>query len=143
MIEAVGERYWPRYFDVLKRRLADGGKAAIQAIVVNDADFGAYRSRSDFIRHYTFPGGMLLSPDRIRASAADAGLAASKMFHFGDDYARTLRIWSARFEAARPRIRALGYDDAFIRGWRYYLSICAATFALGRTDVVHVELSHA
>lgn len=89
------------------------------------------------------PGGMLLSPDAIERSARDAGLKTQNMFRFGDDYARTLRIWQARFEGALPSIRSLGYDEGFIRGWRYYLMICAVIFALGRTDVVHVEFTHA
>lgn len=143
MIEAVGERYWPAYFDVLKRRLAPGGVAAIQAIVVEDAHFPVYRARSDFIRQHIFPGGMLPSPGAIQNAATRAGLKTRNVFRFGQDYARTLRIWLESFEAALPRIRALGYDEAFIRGWRYYLAICAACFAVGRTDVIHVELTHA
>lgn len=143
MIEAVGERYWPTYFEVLRDRLAPHGVAAIQAIIVDDDHFPVYRDRSDFIRRHIFPGGMLLSPEAIERSARGADLKTQNMFRFGDDYARTLRLWQARFENALPGIRRLGYDEGFIRGWRYYLAICAATFALGRTDVVHVEFTHA
>ncbi len=143
MVEAVGERYWPTYFGVLKDRLAAGGRAAIQAIVVEDERFDDYRSRSDFIGQYTFPGGMLLSPEKIRAAATAAGLKAENMFAFGQDYAATLRRWLADFERAGPEIARLGYDESFVRGWRYYLAICAAAFAIGRTDVVQVELRHA
>ena len=99
--------------------------------------------RSDFIRHYTFPGGMLLAPAQIRKQAARAGLEAHNMFHFGQDYAETLRRWTRRFEEAAPKIRALGYSEGFLRSWRFYLDICAAAFSTGRTDVVHVELRHA
>lgn len=143
MIEAVGERYWPAYFDVLKKRLAPGGVAAIQAIIVEDAHFPTYRRRSDFIRQHIFPGGILPSPGAMETAAREAGLSMRNMFRFGADYAHTLRVWLERYEAALPRIRALGYDEAFIRGWRYYLAICAACFAIGRTDVVHVEFVHA
>ncbi len=143
MIEAVGERYWPAYFGQIKKRLAEHGRAAIQAIIVEDDHFPSYRSRSDFIRHYTFPGGMLLSPERIAQEADRARLAAENMFRFGQDYARTLREWVERFEEAGPKIKALGYSDSFMRSWRFYLEICAASFAYGRTDVVHVELRHA
>ena len=73
MIEAVGERYWPVYFRTLRERLAEGGRAAIQAITVSDDLFPDYRRRSDYIRHYVFPGGMLLSPSRIEAEARRAG----------------------------------------------------------------------
>jgi cyclopropane-fatty-acyl-phospholipid synthase len=143
MIEAVGERYWPTYFNKVKSALAPGGAAAVQAIVVQDEIFADYRRRSDFIRHYTFPGGMLLAPGQIRQQAARAGLEARNMFHFGQDYAETLRRWTRRFEQAAPKIRSLGYSEGFLRSWRFYLDICAAAFAVGRTDVVHVELRHA
>ncbi len=144
MIEAVGERYWPVYFSTLKKRLADGGRAAVQAIIVEDDAFERYRTRSDYIRQYTFPGGMLLSPRAIQSQAAKAGLAVGEFFRFGTDYAKTLRIWRARFDENEEKIRALGYDDSFIRSWRYYLNICAAAFAGNRrTNVVQVELSHA
>jgi cyclopropane-fatty-acyl-phospholipid synthase len=143
MIEAVGERYWPNYFGQIKQRLADHGRAAIQAIIVEDDHFPDYRKRSDFIRHYTFPGGMLLSPGKIAEEAGRAKLAAENMYRFGQDYARTLREWVVRFEEAGPKIRQLGYSDGFMRSWRFYLEICAGSFAVGRTDVVHVELRHA
>jgi cyclopropane-fatty-acyl-phospholipid synthase len=143
MIEAVGEQYWPRYFKTIKDCLADHGKAAIQAIVVEDSYFPIYRSRSDFIRQHVFPGGMLLSPQKIRESAENAGLKVDGLFRFGKDYAKTLRLWLDKFEASLSEIHDLGYDDRFVRVWRYYLAICAATFSSGRTDVMQIELSHA
>ncbi len=143
MIEAVGEQYWPRYFKTIKDCLADHGKAAIQAIVVEDIYFPIYRSRSDFIRQHVFPGGMLLSPQKIQESAENAGLKVDGLFRFGKDYAKTLRLWLDKFEASLSEIHDLGYDDRFVRVWRYYLAICAATFSSGRTDVMQIELSHA
>ena len=143
MIEAVGERYWPKYFDTLKNSLKDDGRAAIQAIIVEDDHFPAYRKRSDFIRHYTFPGGMLLSPGKIKSVARKAGLETDNIFRFGQDYARTLREWLTRFETAKEDIMKLGFSEKFIRSWQFYLEICAASFAVSRTDVVHVELHHA
>ncbi len=143
MVEAVGERYWPAYFRTIKERLASGGRAALQAIVVADDQLPAYRRRSDFVRRHVFPGGMLLSPGAIAAQAAHVGLAAENAFHFGRDYARTLRLWLARFEAARESVRALGYSERFMRSWRYYLATCAALFEIGKTDVMQVELRHA
>ena len=64
-------------------------------------------------------------------------------FAFGQDYARTLREWTNRFEAKREDILSMGYSEAFIRNWRFYLGICAATFAVERTNVMQVELAHA
>lgn len=142
MVEAVGERYWPAYFSALRDRLKPGGRAVVQAITVSDAEFSIYRKRSDFIRQHIFPGGMLPSPAVLAHQGTQAGLVMTNSFSFGQDYARTCRIWAARMAAAAPRIRQQGYDAAFLRGWRFYLEGCAATFATGRTDVVQVEYAH-
>ncbi|WP_439111815.1 class I SAM-dependent methyltransferase [Lentibacter sp.] len=143
MIEAVGERYWPSYFAMLKQRLAADGRAVVQAITVPDAYFDIYRSSSDFIRQYTFPGGMLLSDAVIADEARRAGLKVKENFSFGQDYAKTLRIWSERMDASVKRIKEYGYTDAQLRSWQFYLQMCAATFAVSQTDVVQVELAHA
>lgn len=143
MIEAVGERYWPIYFGTLKSRLAEGGRALVQAITVPDSYFSTYRAGSDYIRQYTFPGGMLLSDSVIADQARRAGLAVRDSFGFGQDYARTLRSWRQTLDTEADRIRALGFSEPFLRNWRFYLEICAGAFATGQTDVVQVELSHA
>ncbi|MCV2894778.1 SAM-dependent methyltransferase [Lentibacter sp. XHP0401] len=143
MIEAVGERYWPSYFAMLKQRLASEGRAVIQAITVPDSYFDIYRSSSDFIRQYTFPGGMLLSDAVIADEARRAGLKVTQSYAFGQDYAQTLRIWSERMEANVKRIKQIGYSDAHLRSWQFYLQMCAAAFGMRQTDVVQVELSHA
>ncbi len=143
MFEAVGERYWPRYFHALSERLKQGGRAVLQTITIRDDLFNAYRTRSDFIRQYVFPGGMLPSLSRVTNEAQRAGFKVLDVFSFGQDYARTLREWGARQQAAEADIRALGHDDRFMRNWQFYLGICAAAFAVERTNVVQVELAHA
>lgn len=143
MFEAVGMRYWPAYFDTLKARLATHGTAMVQTITIPDTLFDAYRKRSDYIRHHVFPGGMLPSLERFCDAARHAGLQCRDVFAFGEDYARTLREWLARFDARHDDIRALGYGESFIRSWRLYLAMCAASFACKRTDVMQIELAHA
>jgi cyclopropane-fatty-acyl-phospholipid synthase len=143
MFEAVGEHYWGRFFDTVAQRLKSGGRAVIQTITIRDECFSAYRSRSDFIRHYVFPGGMLPSLKRFREEAEGAGLRVADVFSFGQDYAKTLRAWSARLSAREADVRALGYSNAFLRNWHFYLGMCAAAFAVARTDVVQVELRRA
>jgi len=143
MFEAVGERYWPVYFAQLRERLKRGGKAMVQTITIRDELFPAYRTRSDFVRHYVFPGGMLPSTQRFTEEAGKAGLRVTDNFTFGQDYAETLRQWSQRLRARRSEVRALGYDEKFLRNWDYYLGMCAAAFAVGRTDVSQFELVHA
>lgn len=143
MIEAVGARYWPTYFNVLKQRLAEGGRAVVQAITVKDSYFETYKASSDYIRKYVFPGGMLLSDTVIKDQAANAGLRVNESYAFGQDYAKTLRIWSDRLSRQKTKISEMGYSEAFFRNWKYYLEICAAAFAVGQTNVVQVELAHA
>lgn len=143
MIEAVGERYWPSYFGTLKDRLAEGGRAVVQAITVQDSYFDLYRKGSDYIRQYTFPGGMLLSDAVIADQARNAGLEVRNNFAFGQDYARTCRIWAERLRDQSQKVFELGYDQQFLRSWLFYLEICAASFAVKQTDVVQVELAHA
>jgi cyclopropane-fatty-acyl-phospholipid synthase len=143
MFEAVGEHYWPAYFACLAQRLKRGGRAIIQTITIQDELFAGYRTRSDFVRHYVFPGGMLPSLVRFRQEAERAGLKFAGAFGFGKDYAQTLREWLARMQGQESAIRALGHDQQFLRNWEFYLGICAATFAVARTDVVQVELVNA
>jgi cyclopropane-fatty-acyl-phospholipid synthase len=143
MFEAVGEHYWPGYFATVAERLKRGGRAVVQTITIRDELFAGYRTRSDFVRHYVFPGGMLPSLGRFTEEADRAGLKVASVFRFGQDYARTLREWSDRMKGAADKIVALGHDTRFLRNWEFYLAICAAAFAVDRTDVVQVELAHA
>jgi len=143
MIEAVGQDYWPTYFAMLKARLAENGSAMIQAITVSDDYFETYRRTTDYIRQYTFPGGMLLSDAVIADQARRAGLQVNDSFAFGRDYAQTCAHWNDRLEQQSTRIKRLGYDESFLRNWRYYLGVCVATFSVAHTNVVQVELVHA
>ena len=140
MFEAVGEHYWPAYFATVAERLKRGGRAVIQTITIRDELFSGYRTRSDFVRHYVFPGGMLPSLSRFREEAEKAGLKFVGAFGFGKDYARTLREWLVRMQSQESAIKALGHDQQFLRNWEFYLGICASTFEVARTDVVQVEL---
>lgn len=142
MFEAVGERWWPTYFAAVAQALKPGGRAVIQSITIRDDLFADYRKGTDFIQQYIFPGGMLPSRSEFRRQAARQGLVVRDEFAFGLDYARTLAQWRESFEAAWPRIAALGFDETFRRLWRLYLSYCEAGFRAGNIDVVQFELAH-
>lgn len=143
MFEAVGEQYWKTYFDKVSGLLREGGKALIQTITIADDRFERYRDSGDFIRKHIFPGGMLPSPDRFATAAAQSGLRVTDRFDFGQDYARTLEIWLDTFDTRKSDVLQLGYDERFIRMWRFYLAACIAGFRTGRTNVMQVELQHA
>jgi cyclopropane-fatty-acyl-phospholipid synthase len=140
MIEAVGERWWPAYFARIAEVLPAGGRALVQAIVIRDELFARYRTGTDFIQKYVFPGGMLPSPARFELEAAAAGLRVAEAHRFGADYARTLAEWRRRFLARWEDARALGFDERFRRLWEFYLAYCEAGFATGSTDVVQYLL---
>ena len=141
MLEAVGQRYWPRYFATLRDRLVSGGHAALQAITIADGHFDAYRRSADYIQRYIFPGGMLPSPGVLMQQIRDAGLRLHGMSGFGHHYVRTLRAWNRRFQSAWPEIERMGFDGRFKRMWEQYLHYCAAGFRVGRIDVVHLAMS--
>jgi cyclopropane-fatty-acyl-phospholipid synthase len=141
MFEAVGERYWPAYFEKIRDALAPGGRAGLQIITIRDEFFDDYRRRADFIQKYVFPGGMLGSEKRLRQETDRAGLAWSNIARFGQHYAETLRLWGARFEANWSEVAPLGFDERFRKLWRFYLSYCEAGFRSGRTNVVQLSLA--
>jgi cyclopropane-fatty-acyl-phospholipid synthase len=140
MYEAVGERYWPAYFGTIRERLKRGGRALVQAITIDDELFDRYRRGTDFIQQYVFPGGMLASPQVLRREIERAGLRVGDVFGFGADYAETLRRWRVRFNKAIPEVRALGFDERFVRLWNFYLAYCEAGFRARSTDVFQVEI---
>jgi len=140
MLEAVGERWWPTYFARIAASLPRGGRALLQSIVIDETLFARYRSGSDFIREYIFPGGMLPSVARVHAAAQRAGFEVVESHPFGVDYARTLALWRERFVAAQPQLRRLGFDERFERMWIFYLAYCEAGFLAGSTDVVQFLL---
>lgn len=143
MFEAVGMAYWQTYFGKIRDLLEKGGKAMIQTITIDDSRFERYRRGTDMIRNYIFPGGMLPSPSRFRAEAARMSLRVTDEFHFGQDYARTLRHWLQTFDDKADAVQDLGFDRGFIRLWRFYLAACMAGFTTGRTSVMQAELQHA
>lgn len=141
MVEAVGQQYWPDFLDCIARNLKPGGRAALQYISIADDIFEQYASSADFIQTYIFPGGMLLSESRFRALAEERGLQWSDQVNFGLDYAETLRIWRERFDDAVERgALPTGFDERFVRLWRFYLAYCEGGFRGGGIDVAQVTL---
>jgi cyclopropane-fatty-acyl-phospholipid synthase len=135
MFEAVGESYWPVFFQHLRERLRPGGRAGIQVITIQERLFENYRREIDFIRRYIFPGGMLPTPTIMQELGAKFGVPLSGDRAFGIDYATTLAQWRDRFREAWPQLTPLGFDERFRRMWEYYLAYCEAGFRSGNIDV--------
>lgn len=140
MVEAVGQAYWPQYFQTVARVLKPGARACIQSIVIDDALFERYVSSTDFIQQYIFPGGCLLSPSVFKAQAQAAGLRVVDEFAFGADYAETLKRWREQFLAQKESVLSLNFDEGFVRTWEFYLAYCEAAFAQRNTNVIQYTL---
>ena len=140
MFEAVGEKYWPVYFDKIKQCLKPGKQATLQIITIQDARWDVYRKSVDFIQKYIFPGGMLPSPSVLRQEIHRAGLSVQHSIEFGKSYSQTLRRWFEVFNNKWDDISAMGFDDRFRRMWNFYLTSCAATFESGNCDVTQITL---
>jgi cyclopropane-fatty-acyl-phospholipid synthase len=140
MFEAVGEAFWPTYFGKVRDLLRPGGRAGLQIITIQDELFEDYRRQADFIQKYIFPGGMLPSEARLQQELERAGLSWQGVSRFGQDYARTLSEWAARFQESWKAIAPQGFDDRFRRLWLFYLGYCEAGFRTRRTDVIQLSL---
>ena len=141
MFEAVGEKYWPVYFDTVHRCLKPTAKATLQIITVHEDRFAQYRKGVDFIQKFIFPGGMLPSPSALKTQIQTAGLQVEHIHDFGERYSKTLRDWYTRFNARWPDVKALGFDERFQRMWNFYLTSCAAAFHSGNCDVSQITIS--
>lgn len=135
MIEAVGQTFWPLYFEALRDRLRPGGAVVLQAITIDESRSESYRQSPDFIQRHVFPGGMLPTRTAIVQEAEKVGLAFSFSESFGESYARTLSEWRRRFLASRRDIAAMGFSEEFLRMWDYYLSYSEGGFRAGIVDV--------
>ena len=135
MFEAVGEKYWSKYFDVLKKNLKSDGSIGLQTITIEDKFFQKYKKFPDFIQTYIFPGGMLPSVEEMNKVITSRGLHIKNKKMFGNDYAKTIRIWSESFENSWGCIKSLGFSESFKRLWNYYLGYCEGGFKSGNINV--------
>jgi cyclopropane-fatty-acyl-phospholipid synthase len=141
MFEAVGQQFWPVYFNTLRDRLKPGRNATLQIITVANWRWEIYRKSVDFIQKYVFPGGMLPAPDILRAEVEKAGLSVLRSIEFGDSYSQTLRRWHDLFNDRWEKVSQMGFDERFRRMWNFYLTSCAATFRAGNCDVTQITVS--
>ncbi len=135
MFEAVGEKYWGKYFEVLKKNLKSNGSIGLQTITIENKFFKKYRKFPDFIQTYIFPGGMLPSVEEMSKVMHLHGLMIKNKNMFGMDYAKTLTVWSESFDNSWEKIKNLGFNETFKRMWRYYLSYCEGGFKSGNINV--------
>ena len=140
MIEAVGQSYLKNYFNTIKENLVDGGTAAIQSITIDDSIYDRYKSKTDFIQKYIFPGGFLPSKNELVNLANQSGLKFENCNSYGDHYSNTLNIWREEFLEKWEQISSQGFDNTFKRMWNFYLSYCEAGFKSKNIDLIQFAL---
>ena len=142
MIEAVGQNYLESYFKTIKDNLTDSGKAAIQAITIDDSLYDRYKNKQDFIQKYIFPGGFLPNKNTINKLVSKNGLSVNSYISYADHYADTLAIWREEFNKKWSVIKDQGFDLTFKRMWEFYLSYCEAGFKSKNIDLIQFSLQN-
>ena len=142
MIEAVGQNYLESYFKTIKNNLSNNGKAAIQAITIDDTLFDRYKNKEDFIQKYIFPGGFLPNKNSINKYVSDNGLAIKSYESYADHYSNTLSIWRDEFNKKWDQIKNQGFDLTFKRMWEFYLCYCEAGFKSKNIDLIQFSIQN-
>ena len=142
MIEAVGQNYLESYFKTIKNNLSTNGKAAIQAITIDDSLFDRYKNKQDFIQKYIFPGGFLPSKNSLNRYVSDNGLTIKSYDSYADHYSNTLAIWRNEFNKKWDLIKQQGFDSTFKRMWEFYLSYCEAGFKSKNIDLIQFSIQN-
>jgi len=140
MIEAVGQSYLKNYFYKIKQSLEINGKAAIQAITINDDLYDRYKTKEDFIQKYIFPGGFLPSKKSLVNFANETDLKFEECNSYGLHYSNTLNMWRDEFTKKWDQISKQGFDLTFKRMWKFYLSYCEAGFKSKNIDLIQFSL---
>ncbi len=140
MIEAVGKNYLSNFFNIIKSNLSEKGKAAIQAITIDDDLFERYKTKEDFIQKYIFPGGFLPSKKSLYNITSNKGLLIDNYNSYGFHYSNTLKLWSNQFFKKWDQISKQGFDINFKRMWHFYLSYCEGGFKSKNIDLIQFSL---
>ncbi len=140
MLEAVGAEYFGTFFEVCDRALRPGGRMSLQSITFPDAAYERQRRGANWIQTYIFPGGLCPSLAVIERSTHDTQFLITGVTDIAGSYALTLRAWRERFMARLDDVRAMGFDERFIRMWEYYLALSEAGFASGISQDLQIVL---
>jgi len=140
MIEAVGEKYLDKYFNIIKENLSPGGRGAIQAIVIKDELYSRYRTKEDFIQKYIFPGGFLPSIQSLDKLSSESGLKIQEYHSYGSHYSNTLKKWRESFLNSWEDISRQGFNLSFKKMWDFYFAYCDAGFKSKNIDLVQFSI---
>ncbi len=140
MLEAVGAEYHTTFFEACDRALRPGGRLSLQVITFPDVSYGPQLRGANWIQTYIFPGGVLPSLAAMESALHGTSLLVRAVDDIAASYVQTLAAWRSAFFARVDDVRAMGFDERFIRMWDYYLSISEAGFATGITQDLQIVL---
>ena len=144
MIEAVGRRFLPGFFQKLNSLLKPNGLLMLQAITIADQRLDAYSRNEDFIQKHIFPGGFLPSMNLMSKMISDhSDFIVRNVHDIGLDYAQTLAHWREAFLEKQDELQAQGYDQKFKNLWLYYLGYCEGGFLERRISAQQLLASKA
>lgn len=139
MLEAVGHDYLETYFAKCNEVLKPNGILAFQVITSPDSRYEQLKKGVDWIQKHIFPGSLLPSVAELnRAINNTSELTLVDLKDLGLDYAKTLNLWYETFNQKLTEVKALGFDDRFIRKWNYYLNYCEAAFEMRNIHVMQM-----
>lgn len=142
MIEAVGKEYLQTFVEKCQSLLKPEGLMAIQVITIADQRYDQYSKNVDFIQKHIFPGGFLPSVNVLLSHMTQfTDFVVRDLKDIGLDYAQTLADWHQRFNDNEQALRSFGYDDKFMRLWRYYFCYCEGGFRERTISTVQLLLS--
>jgi len=141
MVEAIGHQYLDAYFTKVGTLLAPHGVALVQAITIEDRRYAQALRAVDFIKRHVFPGSFIPSVSAMLGAAArTSDLKLYNLEDIGPSYALTLAAWRERFHRARNGVRALGFEERFLRLWDFYFAYCEGGFRERSTGCVQMLL---
>jgi cyclopropane-fatty-acyl-phospholipid synthase len=113
---------------------------SLQVITFPDVAYERQLQGANWIQTYIFPGGLCPSLAVIERATRDTRLLITDVTDIAPSYVRTLRAWRTSFMTRLDDVRALGFDDRFIRMWEYYLALSEAGFATGISQDLQIVL---
>ena len=141
MFEHVGLRKLPAYFGVVKRLLREQGLFLNHGITSSNVENHAVGlGAGAFIGRYVFPDGELPHLHRAVHDMSEQSLEVHDVECLRPHYARTLGMWSGRYEARFPEAAAASTERT-ARIWRVYLAGCAHAFEQGWVSIYQILAS--
>ncbi|MEW6173896.1 MAG: cyclopropane-fatty-acyl-phospholipid synthase family protein [Bacillota bacterium] len=135
MFEHVGKENLPLYMEAVQKILVPGGLSMLHTITHVRED-----PVNPWIDKHIFPGGYIPSLRETIWLLPDYGFHLLDVESLRLHYAQTLEHWARNFEAVLDRVRAM-YTERFVRMWRLYLNLCAASFRYSGLDVHQILFS--